>query len=72
MQQKHRNPNTIRRSPIDGLCGNPGNQVVIPIRMKRRDKPPVRAQPAQDNESIASQADDPERCYPDSMEGGGQ
>ena len=34
-------------SPIDGLRGHPGRQVVMPISIKLRDKPRAGAQPAE-------------------------
>lgn len=44
-------------SPIDGLCGNPGREVVMPIRVKCLDKPRDKAQPTEDTGVSASLAD---------------
>ena len=52
-------------SPIDGLCGHPGREVVMPVRMKWRAKPRDRGQPTEDTALSAPLADDPKACYTD-------
>ncbi len=50
-------------NPIDRLGGNPGREVVMPIRIRCRDRPGDGAQPTEDTRLSTPPADDPEPCY---------
>ena len=50
-------------SPINGVWGNPGREVVMPICIESPDKPRDRAQSTEDRGLSAPLADDPEACY---------